>query len=96
MIRVDEPVVVQLNSAGEPASFSWRNGNYRVISKPERWFARRNWWDESARAQRGIGAGVLEVEMWRLSACKQAASPAQFELIHTQLDSSWQLVRVFG
>jgi hypothetical protein len=96
MIRVDEPVAVELNRSGEPVGFSWRDGKYRVISRPERWFSRRNWWDESARAQRGIGAGVLEVEMWRLSATKESALPAQFELIHTQLDGNWQLVRIFG
>jgi len=36
------------------------------------------------------------VEMWRLSATKESALPAQFELIHTQLDGNWQLVRIFG
>jgi len=84
MIRVDESIQVATNQAGEPVGFSWRNGSYQVITKPVRWFSRRNWWDESARAQRGIGAGVLELEMWRLSASKENSSPAQFELIHTE------------
>ena len=96
MIRVDESIQVATNQAGEPVGFSWRNGSYQVITKPVRWFSRRNWWDESARAQRGIGAGVLELEMWRLSASKENSSPAQFELIHTEETNSWQLLRVFG
>lgn len=96
MIRVDENVQVATNGSGEPVSFNWRNGSYRVISRPMRWFSRRDWWVEAARAQRGIGAGVLEVEMWRLSASRDSASPAQFELIHTQSDDAWQLVRIFG
>lgn len=96
MIRVDEPVQVKTNQTGEPIGFSWRNGDYQVLSKPVRWFSRRDWWVESARAQRGIGSGVLEIEMWRLSASKDSSSPAHFELIHTEINNSWQLVRVFG
>lgn len=96
MIRVDESVQVETNRLGEPVGFSWRDGKYRVLTKPVRWFSRRDWWVESARAQRGIGAGVLEVEMWRLSATRDSASPAQFELIHTQSNDAWQLVRIFG
>jgi hypothetical protein len=46
--------------------------------------------------ERGIGAGVLELEMWRLSASKENASPAQFELIHTEATNNWQLLRIFG
>jgi hypothetical protein len=95
MIRVDESVQVTTNQIGEPIGFSWRGGNYRVVSKPVRWFSRRDWWVEAARAQRGIGAGVLEVEMWRISAIKDSAA-AQFELIHTEIDNRWQLVRIFG
>jgi hypothetical protein len=96
MIRVDESIQVATNQAGEPVGFSWRNGSYKVTNKPVRWFSRKNWWDESARAQRGIGAGVLELEMWRLSASKENSSPSQFELIHTEETNSWQLLRIFG
>lgn len=96
MIRVDENVQVSTNQNGEPIGFSWRNGSYRVLTKPIRWFARRDWWVEAARVQRGIGSGVLEVEMWRLSAARESSSPAQFELIHTELDNQWKLVRIFG
>jgi len=96
MIQVDERVTVLTNQAGEPVRFSWRNGNYKVVSRPERWYSRRSWWLEASRAQRGIGADVLEVEMWRLSATKGIGSPSQFELIHSQIDGGWQLVRVCG
>ena len=95
MIRVDERVEVSTNSLGEPTGFRWRNIDYRVVSKPERWFSRKDWWVDQARAQRGIGAGILEVEMWRLSAIRDSG-PAQFELIHTEQNNSWQLVRIFG
>ncbi|CAB4625837.1 unannotated protein [freshwater metagenome] len=96
MIQVDENVKVLTNQAGEPIRFSWRNGNYKVTSRPERWYSRRPWWLEARRAQRGIGSGVLEVEMWRLSAVKGVSSPSEFELLHSQADDGWQLVRVCG
>ena len=74
---------------------------YLVKSKPIRWFARREWWVDAARVQRGIGAGVLEVEMWRMSAAKSESDKAQFELVHTLEGTNgqkhiWRLVRVYN
>jgi hypothetical protein len=94
MISVDENVKVLTNQSGEPVRFSWRNGSYQVISRPERWFSRKPWWLEASRAQRGIGSEVLEVEMWRITASKGISSPSQFELLHS--NDRWQLVRIFG
>lgn len=96
MIQVDETVKVSTNQAGEPVRFSWRNGSYQVTSRPERWYARKPWWLEASRAQRGIGSQILEVEMWRITASKGISSPNQFELTHSQPDDGWQLVRICG
>ena len=96
MVRVDENVTVAVNVEGQPIGFAWRNANYLVAEKPERWFARREWWVEAARVQRGIGAGVLEVEMWRLMAADhEAKQKHQYELIHFTLGNIWRLARVF-
>jgi hypothetical protein len=97
MVRVDEKVSVAVNDTGEPIGFSWRNNSYLVNAKPTRWFARREWWVEAARVQRGIGAGVLELEMWRLLAsCVDKEKPrCQYELLHSALDNEWKLVRIF-
>lgn len=101
MSRIAESIPVAVNRFGEPVRFSWRGESYRVQSRPERWFARREWWVEAARAARGIGAGVLEVEMWCLLACREVdalgspAAGAQFELLRRAEDDSWQLLRVF-
>lgn len=96
MVRVDENISVSVNETGEPIGFRWRNNNYLVKTKPVRWFARREWWIEAARVQRGIGAGVLELEMWRLSACCPKDEISQFELVHSALDDGWRLLRVFN
>lgn len=99
MTRIDELVDVTVNPKGEPIGFGWRGGAYLVLSKPVRWFARREWWVESARVQRGIGAGVLEVEMWRLVAENQIARAEknQYELIHNVVDNKnvWKLSRIY-
>jgi hypothetical protein len=99
MLRVDERVLVSTNQRGEPIGFRWRGGSYLVNAKPVRWFARKEWWVEAARAQHGIGAGVLEVEMWRICASKENSSLAQYELVHTLETSNqnaWRLVRVYS
>ncbi len=103
MVRVDENVSVSVNQSGEPIGFRWRENNYLVNAKPVRWFARKQWWVEAARAQRGIGAGVLELEMWRLQASctEKQKAVAQFELIHNLPDAAkpdfdaWRLVRIY-
>jgi len=96
MMRVDESVSVTVDRSGDPIGFAWRGVNYLICSKPVRWFARREWWVEAARVQRGIGAGVLEIEMWRVLASDPKDRNWQFELLHSFADQSpWRLVRVF-
>jgi hypothetical protein len=97
MVRVDENITVAVDKEGDPIGFLWRNGSYLVADKPIRWFARREWWVEAARVQRGIGAGVLEVEMWRLMAIEASAKRKnQYELLHFTIDNTWSLVRVYS
>ena len=102
MRRMDENVSVSINRTGEPVGFLWRNSTYRVQTKPIRWFARRDWWLEAARVQRGVGAGVLEVEVWRMVASKteEPDQKTQFEILHTAPSTDgakaiWRLVKVY-
>lgn len=96
MNQVNEPVAMVVNGDGEPIGFKWRNHNFLVASKPMRWFARRQWWKEAARANRGIGEGVVEVEMWRFMASDMARHTCQqFELLHQVHSNDWQLILVY-
>jgi len=97
MVSVDESVTVSVNWAGEPVKFTWAGATYAITAKPVRWYDRRQWWAEAGRVQRGIGAQVLEVEMWQVQAELQDAIRAtlpkfEFELMHSK--NIWQLVRV--
>lgn len=101
-MRVDETVFVATNKGGEPIGFNWRGIAYLVKSRPLRWFARREWWVEASRVQRGVGAGMVEIEMWRLQASKAAPQAdsnseqtAQFELTRDSEDGLWRLVKVW-
>ena len=109
MLRVDEAVEVLVNQAGQPTAFKWRGERYIVVSQPVRWFTRRDWWVESARAYRGIGAGVMELEMWRCTVRPDRASmasagaantsagvQAQFELVRNAAVNRWQLLRIYS
>lgn len=104
MKQIDENVLVSTNHTGEPVGFLWRNSTYRVRTKPVRWFARRDWWIEASRVQRGIGPGVLEVEMWRMVATKDSGADVepkvQFDIVHTHDSANqekhiWRLVKVY-
>jgi hypothetical protein len=67
-MNIEEPVNVELSDDGAPVRFLWRGVVYGVTSAPERWFARRSWWQLDGRAPRGTGAALIEQEMWRVDA----------------------------
>ena len=93
MGRIDEVVAVLVDQEGAPILFRWREKDYQVSSRPVRWFARAEWW-VGERAHRGIGSGVLEVEMWRLLVVADGMKTS-FELLHNQSTNSWKLLRRF-
>lgn len=96
MNPVNESVAVVVNGTGEPIGFKWRNNNFLVANKPTRWFARRQWWNEVSRVQRGIGVDVIEVEMWRIMASDLGRHTCkQYELLHRVVSNEWQLVLVY-
>jgi hypothetical protein len=90
MLRIDEPVAVLVDQEGSPVCFRWQGKDYLVGSRPVRWFARTQWW-VGERAQRGIGSGALEVEMWRIG----VEDGGVFDLLHNTLTGAWKLLRRF-
>jgi hypothetical protein len=93
MGRIDEAVAVLVDQDGAPTLFRWREKEYQVSSRPVRWFARTEWW-VGERAHRGIGSGVLEVEMWRFLATLDGTC-STFELLHNTSAKSWKITRKF-
>ena len=90
MLRIDEAVAVLVDQEGSPVCFRWQEKDYLVGSRPVRWFARTQWWI-GERAQRGIGSGTLEVEMWRLNSVEGGV----FDLLHNSPTGGWKLIRKF-
>lgn len=93
MLRIDETVAVLVDQEGSPVCFRWQEKDYLVGSRPVRWFARTQWWI-GERAQRGIGSGALEVEMWRFVATWDGQL-CIFELLHNTESNGWKLLRQF-
>lgn len=94
MGRINETVAVLVDQDGSPILFRWREKDYHVISRPVRWFARTEWW-VGERAHRGIGSGVVEVEMWRFIATGDG-SRCPFDLVHNTGENSWKLLMTFS
>jgi len=90
MGRIDETVAVLVDQEGAPTLFRWREKDYQVSSRPVRWFARAEWW-VGERAHRGIGSGVLEVEIWRL----RVSQGGIFDLLNDKSTGAWRLIRLF-
>jgi hypothetical protein len=93
MGRIDEAVAVLVDQEGAPTLFRWREKDYQVTSRPVRWFARAEWW-VGERAQRGIGSGVLEVEMWRFQAAADGTKTS-YEMIRNSRTNAWILTKKF-
>lgn len=92
---IGERVDVWTTPAGIPLGFEWRQRRYRLTELPLRFFTRRPWWVEQGRVTKGIGAQVLETEVWRLTATGRGRSAERvFELTHE--DAQWQLSRILG
>lgn len=101
IVRVNEPVHVELSPRGAPAHFVWRGYEYHVVSTPEPWLAQQRWWShDAARAPRGGGVHEYEQERWRvdavaLSPAAPAASEGSFDLAVDAARSSWLLADAF-
>lgn len=93
MIRIDESVAVLVNHDGQPVSFDWRGKSYLAIGNPVRWYSRKSWWRELDAAPKGIGANVVETEMWRVRAVSESES-GLFELRHNLPSDTWQLAQI--
>jgi len=93
MGRIDEAVAVLVDQEGSPTLFKWREKDYQVSSRPVRWFARAEWW-VGERAHRGIGSGVLEVEMWWFLATADGVKTS-FGLLNNSGANSRNLLQQF-
>lgn len=96
-VSLTEDLTVESDRASAPIRVFWRNRWHLVVEEPVRWFQRRRWWVEEARAERGR-AGLVTHEIWRLQVRLQAApATAQarsIDISHDRSSGRWRLVRV--
>jgi hypothetical protein len=96
-MNIEEPISVELSDDGSPIRFEWRGVFYGVTSAPERWFARRPWWQLDERAPRGTGGSSVDREMWRVDAVPLTAGAPRvdgtFDLGLHGATGSWRLSR---
>ena len=96
-MNIEEPVSVELSDDGSPVRFVWRGVVYGVISAPERWFARRPWWQLDTRAPRGAGDTLIDREMWRVDALPLTAGASRldgtYDLCLHAATGAWSLTR---
>ena len=91
-----ESIEVARATIGVPLRVNWQGQDSRLVAEPQRWFERRNWWDENLRIPRGIGAGIADYEMWRLQLVA-VRGPQQVHSVDVSFDAQterWRLVRV--
>ena len=98
-MKVDETVPVEITDDGAPLRFVWRGVVYGVVSPPERWITRREWWRSAARAPRGGAVDLLELPVWRVDALPLTDGvhrvDGTFDLALDPIRGSWLLLGVF-
>lgn len=92
-MQIEKLAGVMLDFDGAPVSFIWQGRQYTVASRPVRWYSRKLWWQDADSAPRGVGAHLVEVEMWRLWAMSESER-VFFEMKHLQPEDSWEIARI--
>ena len=87
-MKLEELSAVMLDFDGAPVRFRYQDQDYTVASRPVRWYSRKLWWLQAQSAPKGVGQGLMEVEMWRLWAASET-SRIFFELRHELPQDSW-------
>lgn len=92
-MRLEEITGVMLDYDGAPVSFIYMGNQYLTASRPVRWYARKSWWEDAGSIEKGIGAQLLETEMWRLWAISKDQR-IFFELVHNQPAGGWEVNQI--
>lgn len=98
-----EGVDVTTDISGRPVRIQWRGRSYTVLKDPLRWFARRRWWLEAHRAERGR-PGLVAEEIWRvqledeqntrpLLGSSQYGMPCTVDLGKSRSSGQWRILR---
>jgi hypothetical protein len=93
-----ESIDVACSTSGQPESLTWAGRDYLVCAEPVRWYERRQWWAEDARAPLGSGPGVVDHEIWRIqvlpAAANNASEPLTLDLTRHVGSGRWRLLRI--
>lgn len=93
-----ESIDVACSPSGQPESLTWAGRDYLVCAEPVRWYERRQWWAEDARAPLGSGPGVVDHEIWRIqvlpAAGNNASEPLTLDLTRHVGSGRWRLLRI--
>ena len=90
-----QSVEVALSQNGMPLRVTWGGRTWKVCARPVRWFERRAWWQESTRAERGHGAGLVDHEIWRLQVrLGERDAPRTLHVSHQPQTGRWRLINL--
>ncbi len=90
-----ESVEVACTPSGVPLRLLWRGHNYQMAAEPLRWYERRNWWAEEARAEMGRGAGLVDHEIWRIQArINETSQILTLDLSKQTGTQNWRIIRI--
>ncbi|MFC4372179.1 DUF6504 family protein [Citricoccus nitrophenolicus] len=91
-----QSVAVTLTTAGVPMGLEMDGRTYSVAAEPVRWYERRKWWKEEHRVYRGLGAGMVDREVWRLQVRLGRARGAlhTVDLARHEHSGRWELIRM--
>lgn len=98
-MKIDERVPVETTEGGSPLRFTWRRVVYGVVSSPEVWVTRREWWRSAVRAPRGRSSHLVEMPVWRVDALPLTDGASRvdgtFDLALDPATGDWLLLGVF-
>lgn len=80
---------------GELLQLCWRGAHYTIEPHPLCWYERRAWWESESRVPPGEGAGIVELQMWRLQLrCDGISGCLTLDVVHYLPGGQWRVIKI--
>lgn len=91
-----EGIEVMSSPDGELVQLSWRGACYSIEPHPLCWYERRSWWESESRVPPGEGAGLVDLQMWRLQVRRAGIDDElTLDVVHHLPDGPWRVIKIY-
>ena len=92
-----EGITVVCSPRGEPVELAWRGACYAIEPHPLCWYERRSWWENESRIRPGEGAGLVDLQMWRMQLRRLGSEDClTLDVVHYLPGGHWRVIKIYA